>query len=90
MKTNHYKLYTTLFAVTVLVLLASAIAHADNIYVSCWSSGTIEIIDSSGNGSIFASGLAYPEFIATQVPEPATLLLFGLGVPMLSGLRRKH
>jgi DNA-binding beta-propeller fold protein YncE len=64
MKTNHNQLRTALFAVTVLVLLASAIAHADNIYVSCSGSGTIKKFDSSGNGTIFASGLNYPDGLA--------------------------
>jgi sugar lactone lactonase YvrE len=57
MKTHHN---TVILAVTVLVLLASTIAHADNIYVSCFSSGTIEKFDSSGNRSTFASGLNGP------------------------------
>ena len=72
MKTKHQQpalsltnpLCTTLFAVTVLVLLTSAIAHADNIYVSCFFGGTIEKFDSSGNMSTFASGLGYPEGLA--------------------------
>jgi sugar lactone lactonase YvrE len=59
-------LHTVLFAVTVLVLLASAIAHADYIYVSCHnqSSGTIEKFDSSGNRSTFASDLNRPQGLA--------------------------
>ncbi len=44
-----------------LVLLISACAYADNIYVSCKSdSGTIEKFDSSGNRSTFVSGLIQP------------------------------
>ncbi len=36
--------------------------------------------DSNGNGAIFASGLDGPIYVAVQVPEPCTVLLFGLGV----------
>ncbi|MGA2679121.1 MAG: hypothetical protein ABSF37_07460 [Sedimentisphaerales bacterium] len=68
MKTNHNQLRIALFAVTVLGLLASAIARADNIYVSCSHNGTIKKLNSSGNGTVFASDLDYPYFIATQVP----------------------
>ena len=129
MKTNHYQLSTALFTVTTLVFLASAIAHADYIYVSCygngtiekfdssgngtifasglngpsglafdssgnlfttnWSTGTIEKFDSSGNRSVFASGLNRPSFIAAQIPEPATLLLLGLGGLIIRRLKFK-
>jgi sugar lactone lactonase YvrE len=60
MKTNHNQLRTALFAVTVLTLLAGGLAHADNIYVSCYGSGTIDKFDSSGNRSVFATGLNHP------------------------------
>jgi hypothetical protein len=83
MNTNNNQLRTALFAVTVLVLLSSGLAQADNIYVSGYDSGTIQKFDSSGNRSIFASGLDYPSYIATQVPEPATLLLLGLGAAIV-------
>jgi hypothetical protein len=74
----------SMLAVVVLTLLTSSITYADNIYVSCQDvSGTINKFDSSGNMSIFASGLKYPYSIATQVPEPATLLLLGLGAAVL-------
>jgi len=63
-KTNHYQLSTALFTLTTLVLLASAIAHADYIYVSCYGNGTIEKFDSIGNGTIFASGLNGPSGLA--------------------------
>ena len=54
------------------------------------SPGTVDKFDSAGNHSVFASGLDGPMSIAIQIPEPMTLLLFGLGVPILSGLRRKR
>ena len=64
MKTKHNQLRAALFAVTVLTLLASAITYADNIYVSCYGNGTIDKIDSSGNKSVFASGLNKPVGLA--------------------------
>ena len=45
--------------------------------------GTIDKFDSSGNRSIFASGLDGPEFIATQVPEPASIALLALGAVII-------
>ena len=41
------------------ILLMGCFAHATNLYFSC-SDGTIRKFDSSGNGSIFASGLDKP------------------------------
>ena len=52
------------------------------LYAASWLSGTIEKFDSSGNMSLFAWGLREPACIATQIPEPATLLLLGLGAAM--------
>ena len=40
----------------VVILLVGTFAHAGNIYVSC-NDGSIRKFDSSGNGSIFASGI---------------------------------
>ena len=56
-----------------------AFDSSGNLYVVNPDNDTIEKFDSSGNGTIFASGLDEPFFIATQVPEPATLFLLGLG-----------
>ena len=53
------------------------------LYVANQGGGTIIKFDSSGNGSIFASGLDQPLWIATQVPEPTTILLLGLGALVL-------
>jgi DNA-binding beta-propeller fold protein YncE len=50
-----------------------------NLFMADIGAGIIYKYDTLGNGSIFASGLSQPAFIATQVPEPATLLLLGLG-----------
>ena len=56
-----------------------AFDSSNNLYVANYGGGTIIKFDSSGNRSVFASGLSGPLFIATQVPEPAALLLLGLG-----------
>ena len=54
-----------------------AFDKSGNLYAS--SGGMIEKYDSSGNASAFAYDLGGPCHIATQIPEPATLLLLGLG-----------
>src|SRR5664280_1807407 len=51
----------------VCFFFANGLVHADNIYVSCYSNNTIEVFDSSGNGSVFAdsaAGLSLPEGLA--------------------------
>jgi len=54
-----------------------------NLYAADYGNGTITKFDPSGNGTVFASGLNCPYFITVQVPEPATIALFGLGVFLL-------
>jgi hypothetical protein len=48
----------------VLLLAGGALAHASNLYVSDSGSGTILQFDSSGNESVFTSGLNNPAGIA--------------------------
>ena len=55
---------TALLTLTVLALLSSGFAYADNIYVSCLGNGTIERFDSSGNATLFASDLNDPAGLA--------------------------
>jgi sugar lactone lactonase YvrE len=55
---------TALLTLTVLALLSSGFAYADNIYVSCYGAGTIERFGSSENGAIVASGLDGPGGLA--------------------------
>lgn len=54
-----------------------------NLYMVDRGNGTIEKFDSSGHRSTFATGLNNPVFITTQIPEPATILLLGLGAAMI-------
>jgi streptogramin lyase len=64
-----------------------AFGSGGNLYTALYGNGTIMKFDSSGNSSIFASGLSQPTFITTDIPEPATLLLFAAGGLIL---RRKR
>ena len=50
-----------------------------NLYVANQGNNTIEKFNSSGIGTIFASGVSTPTSIAVQIPEPATLFLLTLG-----------
>jgi hypothetical protein len=66
-------------AVSILILLTT-LAQGQNLFVSDWASDTIYEFTPGGVKSTFASGLDNPAFLAFQpVPEPATLLLLGLG-----------
>ena len=66
-----------------------AFDSSGNFYAASWKSGTIEKFDSSGNMSLFASGLGNPSCIATQIPEPASAILIGLGC-LFARLRRRQ
>ena len=65
-----------------------AFDSSGNLFVACAGSGTIEEFDTNGVGTTFASGLNSPNFIAIQVPEPATWSLLALSVGVLLGSRR--
>ena len=49
-----------LFTVNMLFLLVTSFAYADNIYASCFYSGTVEKFDSSGNKTTVASEIDGP------------------------------
>ena len=100
MKTNH-KINPLILAVTVLVLLANGLAHADNIYVSSYIGGTIEKFDWSGNRTTFAScldhsvGLAFDSSGNLYVGTSSTIekfdssgnkSTFASGLPSTNGL----
>jgi hypothetical protein len=65
-----------------------------DLYAANWFSGTIEEFDSSGVGTVFASGLLGPSFIAAWpdlIPEPSSLLLTALGaVTLCAFVKRKR
>jgi hypothetical protein len=57
---------------------------ADNLFVADAPSCNVYKFTPDGTRSTFASGLNYPAFLACQpIPEPATLLLLGLGAVIL-------
>ncbi len=58
-----------------------------NLYVANSGNGTIDEFNTNGVETVFASGLSSPQFIAIQVPEPATWALLVLGVAALLGNR---
>ncbi len=60
-----------------------AFDSSGNLYVANYLGGTIEEFDTNGIGTVFASGLTSPRFIAVQVPEPATWILVMLGAVAL-------
>ena len=65
------------------MLWGLAFDNSGNLFAAAFDAGTIEKFDSSGNMSVSASGLMGPVGIAVEIPEPATLLLLGLGGLML-------
>ena len=53
-----------MLALVALALLTGTLACADNIYVSCYGSGTVEKINWEGNRTTFASGISGPTGLA--------------------------
>jgi sugar lactone lactonase YvrE len=67
-----------------------AFDSAGNLYAANAGNGTIEEFTPDDVGSLFASGLNNPSFIAiVPAPEPSTLALLTLGLPSLLAIRRK-
>jgi len=68
-----------------------AFDSSGNLYVANSGNGTIEKFDPDGNGTVFASGLEAPGFLAVQVPEPAAWSMVVLGgCALLAGHFRKR
>ncbi|MGD0551328.1 MAG: NHL repeat-containing protein [Sedimentisphaerales bacterium] len=59
-----------------------ALDNSGNVYATD-NTNAIFKFDPSGNMSTFASGLDGPICIATQIPEPCTLILLGLGAAVV-------
>lgn len=66
-----------------------------NLYVSGldFNTGSGEVLRFTAAGAadgVFASGLANPTFLAFSTPEPTTLLLFAIGMPLLYVTARRR
>jgi hypothetical protein len=60
-----------------------------NLYVACQGDGTIRKVTPSGVKSQFASGFTMPtDIVMNTVPEPASLMLLGVGAAALVMRRR--
>jgi drug/metabolite transporter (DMT)-like permease len=57
-----------------------------NLFVANQGNGTIEDITPGGVGSVFASGLHGPTYLAF-IPEPSAWALAGVGLVMLLSMR---
>jgi hypothetical protein len=67
-----------------------AFDSAGNLYTANFEfGGYIEKLTPGGAGSVFATGLSFPLFIAVQVPEPSTWALLGLAIPTVLAFRRR-
>ena len=70
-----------------------AVDPSDNLYVSEREGGVITKFSPSGAKSLYASGLVTPNYLIfaerpAEIPEPSTLLLAVIGLPMLMRRRR--
>jgi DNA-binding beta-propeller fold protein YncE len=73
---------STIFTTNLCYPQGIAFDSKDNVYVAENGNSQIDKFDPSGN-RFFLGHVYNPYYIATQVPEPATLLLLGLGAAML-------
>jgi DNA-binding beta-propeller fold protein YncE len=74
-----------IFASGLLNPVGVAFDSAGNLYATNFTSsnGYIEKLTPGGAGSVFATGLSWPVFVAIQVPEPSTWAVLVLGLPAL-------